>query len=243
MDFLVAFSNSVVISGVRHLAVHGQIRTDDKRVMCRYQRREKIVWLGALSHFILFLGRSKWALLSKIRSSRHAHLIHLNYRLSGVRTNNRITITHTLHMKAVQIISNTESKWSHDGTPGLLPSSWNLRHYIWRKGRSWTVTVRAYWIGGSLSLDSSIPMSLFRDIEKLGALFILKFRETFPLVRGTPLIFLILSLPRVVNFKFPCSLTRNITSHSVKNLAFHSLRSHERWLSYQFSLSYLYIFL
>ena len=34
---------------------------------------------------------------------------------------------------------------------------------------------------------------------------------------------LTLSLPRVINFKFPCSLTRNITSHSMKNLAFHSL--------------------
>ena len=34
---------------------------------------------------------------------------------------------------------------------------------------------------------------------------------------------LTLPLPRVSNFKFPCSLTRNITSHSMKNLAFHSL--------------------
>ena len=37
-----------------------------------------------------------------------------------------------------------------------------------------------------------------------------------------PLI-LILSLPRVINFKFSCSLTSNITSHSMKNMAFHSL--------------------
>ena len=29
-------------------------------------------------------------------------------------------------------------------------------------------------------------------------------------------------LPRVINFKFPWSLTRNITSHSMENLAFHS---------------------
>ena len=34
---------------------------------------------------------------------------------------------------------------------------------------------------------------------------------------------LTLSLPRVINIKFPCSLTRNITSHSMENLAFHSL--------------------
>ena len=34
---------------------------------------------------------------------------------------------------------------------------------------------------------------------------------------------------------FPCSLTRNITPHTVKNMAFHSL-SDERWLHYQFSL-------
>ena len=40
--------------------------------------------------------------------------------------------------------------------------------------------------------------------------------------RATPLSCLTLSLPRVVNFKFPCSLTRNITSHCMKNLAFHS---------------------
>ena len=33
-----------------------------------------------------------------------------------------------------------------------------------------------------------------------------------------------LSLPRVINVKLPrCSLTRNITSHSMENLAFHSL--------------------
>ena len=32
-----------------------------------------------------------------------------------------------------------------------------------------------------------------------------------------------LSLPRVINSNFPCSLTRNMTSHSMKNLAFHSL--------------------
>ena len=34
---------------------------------------------------------------------------------------------------------------------------------------------------------------------------------------------LTLSLPRVINFEFPCSLPRNMTSHSMKNLAFHSL--------------------
>ena len=37
-------------------------------------------------------------------------------------------------------------------------------------------------------------------------------------------LYLNLSLPRVINFKnFPCSLTRNITSHSMKTLAFHGL--------------------
>ena len=34
---------------------------------------------------------------------------------------------------------------------------------------------------------------------------------------------LTLSLPRVINFQFPLQLTRNITSHSMENLAFHSL--------------------
>ena len=34
---------------------------------------------------------------------------------------------------------------------------------------------------------------------------------------------LTLSHPRVINFKFPCSLTRNITSPSMENLAFRSL--------------------
>ena len=32
-----------------------------------------------------------------------------------------------------------------------------------------------------------------------------------------------LSLPRLINFNFPCSPTRNITSHSMKNMVFHSL--------------------
>ena len=32
-----------------------------------------------------------------------------------------------------------------------------------------------------------------------------------------------LSLPRVIYFKFSCSRTRNVTSHSMENLAFHSL--------------------
>ena len=32
-----------------------------------------------------------------------------------------------------------------------------------------------------------------------------------------------LSLPRVINLKFWCSITRNITPHWMKNLAFHSL--------------------
>ena len=31
------------------------------------------------------------------------------------------------------------------------------------------------------------------------------------------------SLPRVINVRFPCSLSSNSTSHSMKNLAFHSL--------------------
>ena len=51
------------------------------------------------------------------------------------------------------------------------------------------------------------------------------------------------SLPRVINVKFPCSLTRNITSHRMESLAFHSLL---RWkmiiLYYQFSLTHLYLF-
>ena len=34
---------------------------------------------------------------------------------------------------------------------------------------------------------------------------------------------LALSFQRVINFKFPCSLNRIITSHSMKNLGFHSL--------------------
>ena len=34
---------------------------------------------------------------------------------------------------------------------------------------------------------------------------------------------LTLSLPRVINFNLSCSLTRNRTSHSMKNLAFHGL--------------------
>ena len=37
---------------------------------------------------------------------------------------------------------------------------------------------------------------------------------------------LTLSLPSLINFKFPCSLTRNMTSHSKENLAFYHLR---RW--------------
>ena len=32
-----------------------------------------------------------------------------------------------------------------------------------------------------------------------------------------------LSLLRVIKSKFPCSLTRNMTSHSMENLTFHSL--------------------
>ena len=40
---------------------------------------------------------------------------------------------------------------------------------------------------------------------------------------------------------FPCSLTRNITSHSMKNLAFHSF-SDKRWLYYRFSLPHLCVF-
>ena len=39
---------------------------------------------------------------------------------------------------------------------------------------------------------------------------------------------------------FPCSPTRNITSLSIENLAFHRLRKW-RWLFYQFSLPHLYI--
>ena len=51
---------------------------------------------------------------------------------------------------------------------------------------------------------------------------------------------LTLSLPRVINFSFPCILTRSITSHSMNKLVFITY-SYERWLYYQFSLSRLYI--
>ena len=40
---------------------------------------------------------------------------------------------------------------------------------------------------------------------------------------------------------FPCILTRNITSHSRKNLAFHHLHWDERWSYYQFSQTHSYI--
>ena len=40
---------------------------------------------------------------------------------------------------------------------------------------------------------------------------------------------------------FSCSPTRNITSYSMENLAFHSLLTDERWLHYQLSLPHLYI--
>ena len=40
---------------------------------------------------------------------------------------------------------------------------------------------------------------------------------------------------------FPCSRTRDITSHSMKNLAFHSLLRWKMTLHYQFSLPRLYI--
>ena len=39
-------------------------------------------------------------------------------------------------------------------------------------------------------------------------------------------LFILPLLPRVIDFKFPCSLTKNITSYSKENLAFHSL---PRW--------------
>ena len=51
----------------------------------------------------------------------------------------------------------------------------------------------------------------------------------------------LLSLPRVINFKFLLRLTRNITSHSMKNLVFHNTYWDNRWLYYQFSLHHLYI--
>ena len=41
---------------------------------------------------------------------------------------------------------------------------------------------------------------------------------------------------------FSCSFTRNITSHSMKNLVFIAY-SGERWLYYQFSLPHVYLFL
>ena len=51
--------------------------------------------------------------------------------------------------------------------------------------------------------------------------------------------FLTLALPRVINFKCPlCSLTRNITSHSKENLAFHTRKT---IIYYQFSLHHLYL--
>ena len=49
---------------------------------------------------------------------------------------------------------------------------------------------------------------------------------------------LALSFPIEINFKyFPCSLTRNITSHSMKTWLFIAY-SDERWLYYQFLLLY-----
>ena len=39
---------------------------------------------------------------------------------------------------------------------------------------------------------------------------------------------------------FPCSLTSNITSHSMENMAFHSLLGWKMIIPYQFSLPYLY---
>ena len=45
---------------------------------------------------------------------------------------------------------------------------------------------------------------------------------------------------KTINIKFPCSLTRNVTSHSMENLAFHSL---VRWkmIILRFSLLHFYI--
>ena len=43
------------------------------------------------------------------------------------------------------------------------------------------------------------------------------------------------------NLNFPCSLTRNITSHSIRNLAFHSLLRWKMIILYNFSLSRLHI--
>ena len=40
---------------------------------------------------------------------------------------------------------------------------------------------------------------------------------------------------------FPCSLTRNITSHSMKNLAFHSLLRCKMTMCYKFTLPHSYI--
>ena len=50
-------------------------------------------------------------------------------------------------------------------------------------------------------------------------------------------------LPRLINFKFACSLTTNITSHSMKNSALHSLLgSDKRWLYYKFSPPRIFLF-
>ena len=59
-------------------------------------------------------------------------------------------------------------------------------------------------------------------------------RIYYSTICSLPVDCLTLSLPRVIN---SCSLTRNIASHGMKNLAFHNLYSDERWLCYQFLLS------
>ena len=66
-------------------------------------------------------------------------------------------------------------------------------------------------------------------------------QPTFLVPSGqTPSNILTLSLPRMSNFA--CSLTRKITSHSMENLAFHSLLIWKMIILYHFSLPHVYIF-
>ena len=63
-------------------------------------------------------------------------------------------------------------------------------------------------------------------------------------VHCTCVLYISIGRTRVINFKLVCSLTRNITSHSMKNLAFHSLL---RWNMAWFTtnshyLAYTFIF-
>ena len=74
---------------------------------------------------------------------------------------------------------------------------------VWNCARTWKLTLVCCWFSDFSSLHtSSSSANLWMVSIKM---------------------FLTLSLPSVINFKCPCTLTRNITSHSMKNLDFHSL--------------------